>query len=403
MSEFHRYNEALLASVKRIEESCELSKRDKQLILGFKEDCVIRGLGKPRIIKYLSVLPSFASRLGKELDQVTLPDIQRLVSYIQQQNYSVWTKHGYKVMLKRFYKWLYPSEDGSYPKLVSWIKNNIMRSQLPLPAEGDLFTEEDIKKLIETAEHPRDKALVAVLWESGCRVGEIGTLKLKNVAMDKYGMILHVFGKTGSRSIRIIFATPYLSTWLNNHPLKNDRENSLWVNIGNVNHHQPVQYANIRKVLQDLFRKAGISKKANPHMFRHSRATFLANYLTEFQMNQYFGWVQGSEMPATYVHMSGKAIDSALLTLYGLKPQEKNQKILEPRQCPRCETLNNHDSKYCNKCSGILDLKLAMEMEQETKEYEEKRVNKDQLMDILLKDPQVQELLIRKMKILANS
>ncbi|MEA3378864.1 MAG: hypothetical protein U9Q69_04460 [Nanoarchaeota archaeon] len=52
-------------------------------------------------------------------------------------------------------------------------------------------------------------------------------------------------------------------------------------------------------MIRKLFKEAGVDKKHNPHTFRHSRASYLANYLTEFQMNQYFGWVQGSDMPST--------------------------------------------------------------------------------------------------------
>lgn len=38
-------------------------------------------------------------------------------------------------------------------------------------------------------------------------------------------------------------------------------------------------------------------KPVNPHHFRHSRATYLANYLTEAQMCEWFGWVHGSRVP----------------------------------------------------------------------------------------------------------
>ena len=39
----------------------------------------------------------------------------------------------------------------------------------------------------------------------------------------------------------------------------------------------------------------------------------MANYLTEAQMNVYFGWTQGSDMPGVYVHLSGRDIDDAIL------------------------------------------------------------------------------------------
>jgi hypothetical protein len=44
----------------------------------------------------------------------------------------------------------------------------------------------------------------------------------------------------------------------------------------------------------------------------------MANYLTEAQMNAYFGWVQGSGMPSVYVHLSGRDIDDAILKANGV-------------------------------------------------------------------------------------
>ena len=44
----------------------------------------------------------------------------------------------------------------------------------------------------------------------------------------------------------------------------------------------------------------------------------MTNYLTEAQMNAYFGWVQGSGMPSIYVHLSGRYIDDAVLKANGI-------------------------------------------------------------------------------------
>ncbi|MBW2965283.1 tyrosine-type recombinase/integrase, partial [Candidatus Woesearchaeota archaeon] len=84
-----------------------------------------------------------------------------------------------------------------------------------------------------------------------------------------------------------------------------------------------MHYSAIRSMVSRTFEKAGIRKKCNPHAFRHSRATYMANHLTEFQMNQYFGWIQGSDMPSTYVHMSGREVDDAILAMNGLKSKVK--------------------------------------------------------------------------------
>jgi integrase/recombinase XerD len=44
----------------------------------------------------------------------------------------------------------------------------------------------------------------------------------------------------------------------------------------------------------------------------------MANYLTEAQMNVYFGWAQGSDTPGVYVHLSGRDVDDAILKANGI-------------------------------------------------------------------------------------
>ncbi len=43
-------------------------------------------------------------------------------------------------------------------------------------------------------------------------------MKIKNVSFETYGARISIAGKTGSRKILIINATPYLQEWINSHP-----------------------------------------------------------------------------------------------------------------------------------------------------------------------------------------
>jgi len=42
-------------------------------------------------------------------------------------------------------------------------------------------------------------------------------------------------------------------------------------------------------------------------------------------MCEYFGWIQGSDMPSTYVHLSGRDIDNAILRIHGKLPKENGK------------------------------------------------------------------------------
>lgn len=335
--------------------------------------------------------------LDKEFDRANKEDMERLVGIIQGFNASPWTKHLYKVMLKRFYKWL-KGNDEEYPPEVKWIRPNIKKSEEKLPAEGELITEEEIKQVINTAKYPRDKALVSMLYESGCRVGELATLKLGNIVIDNYGIIITIKGKTGSRKIRLIASTPYLATWLQNHPRKEDKDAPLWIGLGSRNEKDGLKYDAMRILLNRLFKRAKVQKKCNPHFFRHSRATYMANHLTEFQMNQYFGWIQGSRMPAVYVHLTGKDTEGAIFELNGIKTdKEIKESSLKPKKCFRCETINPYDSKFCSKCAGILDMQTALELEEKRNNEQKMRSSSDEIMNLLTQDPEFREILIKKL------
>jgi ribosomal protein S27AE len=190
---------------------------------------------------------------------------------------------------------------------------------------------------------------------------------------------------------------PYLAAWLSDHPIKNDKEAPLWVNLGNYHHLRQINYVRIRSLLQYTAERAGVKKRVNPHSFRHARATFLANHLTEFQMNQYLGWVQGSNMPSTYIHMSGKNTDAALLRMHGIKVDESKEVKLAIKKCPRCTMTNASTATFCVRCGGVIDEREAAELDEKRQCYLNERTESDRLMNMLFKDPEVVAVIRKKL------
>jgi site-specific recombinase XerD len=72
-----------------------------------------------------------------------------------------------------------------------------------------------------------------------------------------------------------------------------------------------------------LAKMAKIGKNVYPHLFRHSRATHLADKLTEAQMKIYFGWSGRSDVPSVYVHLSGRDVEEAILKLHGVNTRRE--------------------------------------------------------------------------------
>jgi len=388
--DIHNFRGRLLAAERRLHNP--LSERNRELILEFERKLLSEGLTSVRVEKYIEKLRKISEALGKDFDKVTKRDIEEFIYRVERSDYSPWTKHDYKVVLKRFYKWL-KGNDEEYPEEVKWIKTTLKAKDELLPE--DLLTEDEVMKLVEACSNPRDKAFIITLYESGARIGEVGSMRIRDVSFEESYARLMLKGKTGSRRVIVVAAAPYLQAWIQNHPLKNDPDAPLWVNMGTVNRFKAMSYPALAKVLKVAAERAGLSEKVHPHKLRHSRATFLASKLTEAQMNQVFGWKQGSDMPSIYVHLSGRDLDDAILGIYGLKKVEEKEPKLKPKICPRCGASNAVEARFCMKCGLALDIKAAQEIE-------EARSKTDAIMDLLMRDAEFRELLMRKLRELGS-
>jgi integrase len=354
----YNHEKSLKATEERIRDS-NISISNKQLIFEFESCCFAEGLSIARILKHLTELKLLADMAGNDFKNIDRQSMMNLVGHIERMKRAERTKQDYKKLIRKFFKWMNKGD------LVEWIKISRKDSR-KLPE--DMLSEEEIEKMINACEHPRDKAMIACLYESGTRISELGDIKIKHVKFDQYGAVLIVDGKTGMRRVRIIFSSPYLATWLENHPFRDNPEAFVWVGIGTVGRNVPLQYGAIRMHLKRIAEKAGIKKRIHPHLFRHSRSTHLAKHLTEAQMKQYLGWVQGSSMAAIYVHLSGRDVDDALLKMHGIVTDEKKDIQMSPKKCTRCNVMNSPTTKFCSKCGLALDIKAALEIEEKSSE-----------------------------------
>jgi len=349
------------------------------LIFEFRDFLILRGIKAPRIEKHLDNLGRVLKWLGKDADKATKREIEAIVAKItRSRTISDWTKYDYKRSIKAFWIWLGMEE------AVKDIKNPIPKKKLP----EEVLTEDELKRMIDAAENLRDKAMIAVLYESGTRRGEFMNLRIRDVVFDDYGAVIKVKGKTGERRIRLVSSVPYLLRYIDVHPYKDDLNAPLWVKIGHPGKGEHVNYNTFSAQIKKIAKKAGVKKRVHMHLFRHSRATILANYLTEAQMCEFFGWVQGSDMPRVYIHLSGRDVDEAILRVYGLVKEEETRPKLTPVQCPRCNMLNDGESRYCSRCGLPLAKDAQVDViaeEMLIREFHDAILNDELFREVLVK------------------
>jgi site-specific recombinase XerD len=213
--------------IKSISSDDRISPANKEAILKYDSYRIMQDNGVSSNAKVLVTLREFARLLKVDFNSATKDDIIRVFNSLKEKELSPYSIAGRKIIIKCFYKWLKNSDD--HPPEVRWMKTSVKKTDRKVIDPSELITEDDVKKLIEVCNHPRDKAFVSVLYESGARIGEIASLQIKNIKFDAHGIIMDVEGKTGKRAVRIISSIPYMATWIENHPFKNMPDAPLWI------------------------------------------------------------------------------------------------------------------------------------------------------------------------------
>lgn len=334
------------------------------------------GLTDHRIIFYLIRLRVLSKMMPDVFLNPSIDDLKSVITQLSSKtNISPRTVEDYKQAIRKYYKW--KLSDKEFHKRVQWIKvrgNSVNR----LKKSEEMVSVEEMHKLIENCISVRDKALFSSLYDSGCRVGEILTLRIRDLQNDQWGTVLHVSGKTGERMVRIVGdSVPYLREWVQQHPKSSDPDAMVFISTSAQAYGEPMNYPEMARALSRAKKRAGITRRIHPHLFRHTRATILASRVAEAPLESQMGWIHGSRQTRTYVHLSAKDQDSAILKAYGIKPDEENiVKDIAPKECQRCSTLNPSNAVYCRKCWLPLTIEATIELKEKEEHIKSELENK---------------------------
>lgn len=277
--------------------------------------------------------------------------------------------HLLKRRIKHFYAWLYNLERGQYPPSVRWLKSYNPQTKvkgIPTTVSPEkVLTEEDARQYIEACDHPRDAAMVSLLYELGPEANELLALKVGNVLPDEYGAKVTLEGTGGVRTLRIVDSLPYIQEWLRRHPSKHDKTAPLWT-VKKGPRLTAMSYSTLYRMLKKLHRITGIKKPFSPKWWRHACLTKMAKVLPEQLLKKFAGWKPDSPMAGIYVHLASQDVDEAVLGLHGVpieRPQAPlKESPLSPITCPRCQHENPATARYCALCGMVVSKREAFNM-----------------------------------------
>jgi site-specific recombinase XerD len=321
----------------------DVSSKNKDLILRFLNH-ISPEVSERRLTFYTHKLRRLATWLGKDFHAVTEDDIRGLLTFLSKGDakirggrFSSGTLHGYKVTLKRFYRWL-DGDDEEYPRKVRWIKTSGDTTRIKEPDQ--LLTPEEILEMIRHARNPRDKALVSFLYESGARISELLSMKIRHLdfAASMLKATLPV-SKTLPRTIPLVSCMRHVATWVNYHPLKDDPEAPLWSNCKGSGS-KPLLQQTANTILKSIARAAGITKRVYPHLFRACSITHKeAAGWPEQAIKAFHGLSKDSKVMKHYSHLSLSNLEEIQRRMHNLETGDKPSMHRGVR-CPACGRVN---------------------------------------------------------------
>lgn len=346
-----------------------LSQKNRELLLRVYRDCVLKGNSKARTIARVQRLSwNFILFGSVDVETAKTEDFHNVFTKIMTDSALGDTTKRLRVEeLKRFDK-EYFGNGEVYTERTKFMKFARSSKSKYLPEE--LLSKKEAELIISSAFSIRDKAMLGTLWATGARIGEIGNLKVKNFEYLGQNNEAHLMlnGKTGMRKVLIVEPVLDILSWLQSHPnrnLPNFKDSFLFTTtLG-----KPLSHSGADMIIRHAMNKAGVKKRNNPHMWRHSRATYLCGKgLGEMQMRHYFGWAKGSDMPSIYIHLSQRGLDDAMKKTLGLEAHEEKEVV-----CRICAFTNLPNTKNCSRCGKPLSLEGYIQLDQEHKILEQDR------------------------------
>jgi site-specific recombinase XerD len=325
---------------------------------------IARGVPKKRYNKKGEKREYKLEGINKPFKEITKEDVEAFYTQFRSIR-SLQTLNTFVACLKCFFRWIYGLTSQDPPnEAVKWLKKS---KPTPSYRSEDLWTEEDMRKVMKVTKSLRDRCIMSILFEIGLRPLEARNLKIRDVFFNGNVVRICVHGKMekkrGDGDVRRLVRSYHLiRQWVNKHPGKDDPNAWLWTTNG-----KPLSDDGMREIVKRCALEAGIRKKSNPYALRHSALTRNIYGNKDYTLQQackQAGHVVGSKEAETYFHPSDNDMDNAARRANGIASSEE----IDPARCIKCSSPLGVGSTVCEAC-GIPqdDAKAAKRIESDQK------------------------------------
>lgn len=375
--DIHNFKHQYDRSLQLMKDNKNILLQNKKSISSFLDQCSADGITAGRRKKYVYALIQICEwTKKKDLTKLTLNECNKLFSNLESGKikkkdggkYTANSLYDYKTALKKFFKF------SGITALSASIKAKKPRDKIP---PESIWSDRERRDFVEYGNNAKEKAFLAMLSETGCRIGEIGTLQIKNIVPLDSGeyQIFIQRSKTEQRTIVCIWSAPYVKEWLVEHPDRSNPNAPLWTTSNPP--YTALCYRILNKYVKEASKKAGITKPCNPHILRHSDTTIkLRSGYNPYLLAKQKG-ITLKRIEQTYEHLKPEDIFNEERRYNGKSVNNGHDKGLTI-QCKQCGSPMS-EGLECIACKRI-----AQEMLLQKERIEQQRTMIQQEMGVVL-------------------
>ncbi|VVB59819.1 Tyrosine recombinase XerD [uncultured archaeon] len=398
-----RTNNLIQNGSKRAKNQTQLSEKNKQTLFSFRDWLISRQLSLLRVKKYLLFARTIAQTGDKDLPDYTKADVDLVMSKIRLcGRYKLASINDFATTFKVLFRFIDGLDSGEQSPRTKHLKQKKPQSSL---RREDLLTDDDVNKLISAASGLKDglmySCLFSVLYETGCRPGEIRGIMLKDVVKNAHGYRINVDGKTGKRVVFAIVSAPMLEKWINAHAFRENPESPLFYYM-TKGEARFITNSAFNKTIRILSMHV-LGRTITPYLFRHSRLTqYVLKKVPEGVIRKAVGHAPQSRALSTYTHLVDEDVENEMLTISGIEvSQKKVENTFVTKTCPKCSAAISSHEALCSKCGAIVSeigiITEEMEKEKKMAQLEARLETIEKMFGAIEITPEVMDSMRRKL------
>jgi len=277
----------------------------------------LKGLPQSTTESYSIRLQVFLDRMkevNRPIEDITEEDIQGFILYLKRdRGLSAGTINNYISAIKYFYTFVLEKEWNS--KRVPRMKRVKTLPVVP--------SKEEVMALLGATDNLKHKAILAMIYGSGLRVGEVSRLRIQDICSKSMRVrVEHAKHNTTRYTILSESSLHILRAYFRSHFSNTSYTPSDWLFPGQ-NHEKPINVKTIKNTVIKLRNKLNLHSQISAHTLRHCFSTHaLEEGVDPVFIQQMLGH-KSLQTTLAYLHMTSKSLMGVTSPLDNQKRQKR--------------------------------------------------------------------------------